>query len=129
MHAEDGLKMIEATTMRHRIKDDISVGNRRRSPRFTISLPLSFHPYPQNQNSDDCSGQLINASGHGLYFLTESWLDCGIRLDLTLDFSNEKSSSFCSVIHAKVQVVRCEEASHGGLGKVGVAVQIEHFLV
>jgi hypothetical protein len=121
--------MAGGSAYRSSVEQSKTAGDRRGSPRYIMSLPVSFRLYPSDENSIVHSGDLINISWCGAYFFTESWLELGTELALTISFPSKRTPSSPILARAKARVVRSEEAWDEEARKVGAAAVLEPFLL
>lgn len=120
--------MTEATALQEPIAGAGAGRDRRGSPRFRISLPLSMQCHTAKTNPTEFSGETINMSGRGLYLITDRTVECGATLSVTFTLPHKETSS-AIVTRARTRVVRFETIWHQGLRRVGVAAEIEYFSV
>ncbi len=121
--------MIQATDLQQPIAQPVTGGERRASSRFQISLPLSIRYCPPKRNSPSFSGETINLSGHGIYFVTNSPFAQGTRLALTITLPGKKAWPAALIARARVRVVQSEAIWHQGARRVGVSTEIEYYCV
>jgi c-di-GMP-binding flagellar brake protein YcgR len=120
--------MSEATALQQPIAKSNASRDRRESPRFRISLPLSMQCRTPKRDSKEFSGEIVNMSGRGLYLVTDRTVECGATLSVALTLPH-KETSLPVVTRARTRVVRSETIWHQGLRRVGVAAEIEYFSV
>src|SRR5260370_24730837 len=104
-------------------------GERRGSWRFEIPLPLSIRYRPPKRNSPSFSGETINLSGHGIYFVTNSPFAQGTRLALTITLPGKKAWPAALIARARVRVIQSEAILHQGARRVGVSTELEYYCV
>jgi c-di-GMP-binding flagellar brake protein YcgR len=121
--------MTQVSTLQQPISGADSNWDRRGSSRFRISLPLTIRYHPARGDSKELSGETINISGRGFYLATDTPLQPGTRLSLTVALPDKKISPAPIVARARVRVVRSEGIWHQGVRKVGVAAAVEYYSV
>ena len=121
--------MIQATEQQQPILHPVTGEERRGSLRFQVSLPLSIRFCPPKRSSTSFTGETINLSGHGIYFVTNSPFAEGTRLALTITLPGKKAWPAALIARARVRVVRSEAIWHLGARRVGVGVEIEYYRV
>jgi c-di-GMP-binding flagellar brake protein YcgR len=121
--------MIQATELQQPIAVPLTDRDRRVSARFQISLPLSIRYYPPKRNSTAFSGDAINLSGHGIYFVTDSPFRSHTELALAITMPGKQAWPAALIARARVRVVRSEEIWHLGARRVGVGAEIEYYRV
>ncbi len=102
------------------------MSNRRLSHRYELSLPVVVREgIPENPAR--LSGQTRDISTRGVYFLMDSDLEAGARLDLTLTLPAEITQGSAVLVKAQGRVIRTEKKSDNGVGRIGVAAAIERY--
>lgn len=120
--------MIEAIALQEPASGTSASRDRRGSPRFRISLPLSIQSHRAKRDAKEFSGETVNMSGRGVYLVTDKTVEWGATLSLTIILPHKKISPPI-VTRARVRAVRSERIWHQGLQRVGVAAEIEYFSV
>jgi c-di-GMP-binding flagellar brake protein YcgR len=120
--------MTQATALQQPVEGANASRDRRESPRFRISLPLSAQCRTAKRDYNEFSGEVVNMSGRGLYLVTDRTVECGATLSVALTLPLKKTP-LPVVTRARARVVRSETILHRGLRRVGLAAEIEYFSV
>lgn len=120
--------MIEAIALQELATGAGERPERRDSPRFRISLPVSIQNGRPKSDAKGFPGETVNMSGRGMYLVADRRMELGAALSVTVILPHKRSSPPI-VTRARARVVRCEGIWHQGLRKVGVAAEIEYFSV
>jgi PilZ domain len=98
---------------------------RRLMPRKQIRIPLRFRVLPDGPVSLR-TGESRNSSERGVYFLTDSPLAVGSKLELLLPIGSDSAGRAARELRCTARVVHCDP--HAGPNqKAGVGVFIERF--
>ncbi len=118
--------MIQAAAINERVSGAEN-RKRRKAARYRLTSPASLRVCGRDGVSRQFCGEATNISGRGIYFITDSSLTPGTRLDLTITFPKEKGSQALLVTCARARVLRSDEVWQGGQHLVGIAAEIEYF--
>jgi PilZ domain len=97
--------------------------NRRKAPRFAVSIPLRVRLGNEAAHEEMLAS--INLSERGVYFETSSPVRKGLPVRLSFEMPEEVSGVPATQWNCAGEVVRVESSKTPG--KVGVGVRIDHW--
>jgi hypothetical protein len=121
--------MLQVHHLQQPIASMSTPGNRRAAQRFQVSLPLSICLCPTNGSPESLTGETRNISGRGVYFITDVASAPGTRLDLSITLLDRQPAWAPTAARFRGCVVRSEPVWQKGVRKIGVAAEIQCFIV
>ena len=98
----------------------------RNAQRYKLSLPVTVQA-PAQEDPATGSGRTRDISTRGVYFLIQSDLKSGSKVDLMMKVPTEITGGADVFINVTGEVVRVEHLLENNDEKIGVAASIDHY--
>lgn len=94
----------------------MSHSDRRLAPRYSLKIPLRFRDMEDRSDPEGHTGETLNISRTGLFFVARISLLLGSTVELALRVPRELSGSTKSVVRCLGRIVRMESLADGEVG-------------